>query len=189
MLNVTFPQWDQDLFFYLNGKNCEWLDPIMSAISSHAAWALICILVIGVLIYKNRYWGLRAAVFLVAGLAANSIVNNIVKYIVQRPRPANALEGVHQLGGVDLSYSFFSAHTSNSICLALFVTLYFRHKYYGFLIFLWAMVVAYSRIYLGRHYPLDIICGLVFGLVTGCLSYWLYKRYYEKKSGRKLQEV
>ena len=189
MLTVTFPQWDQDLFLYLNGKNYGWLDPVMYAISSHIAWALICLIVIGVLVYKNRYWGIRASVFLVCGLATNSIVNNIVKYIVQRPRPANALPGVHQLGGVDLSYSFFSAHTSNSICLALFATLYFRHKHYGLLIFLWAMVVAYSRVYLGRHYPLDIICGLLFGIITGSMSYWLYKRYYEKKKGLAPQGV
>lgn len=181
MLQITFPQWDENLFLYLNSKNAEWVDPIMSALSSSLSWALVCLTIIFVMIYKNRYRGSRAALFLLCGLATNSIVNNIIKYIVQRPRPANALEGVHQLGKIDLSYSFFSAHTSNSVCLALFALLYFRHRGYGFALFVWAMVVAYSRIYLGRHYPLDIVCGLLFGLITGSISFWLYKRYMEKK--------
>lgn len=186
---INFPTWDENLFRYLNSKNTDWLDPIMSVISSHIAWAVTCLLVIGVMIYCNKKWGSRATVFLICGLASNSIINYVVKNIVKRPRPSNALLDIHQLGGVDLSYSFFSAHTSNSICLALFTFLYFRHKYYGILLFLWAFVVAYSRIYLGRHYPIDIMVGLICGLCTGSLTYWLYRKYYVSKNGLKPQNV
>lgn len=185
MLPLSFPEWDQDLFLYLNGKNSPWLDPVMYAISTYVAWALVFLAVIFIMIYKNKYWGKRAAFFLIMGLATNSIVNNIIKVIIMRPRPGNAYslqDLVHQLGNPDYSYSFFSAHSSNSICLALFVTLYFRHKYYGVVIFAWAVVVAYSRIYVGRHYPIDVICGILFGMFTGWASYLLYRRYYEKKT-------
>lgn len=182
MLKINFPQWDENLFLYLNSKNSTTLDPIMSFLSSTIVWAVVCLSVILIMIYRYRHQGLQATVFLVAGLASNSIANYVIKALVKRPRPANAIEGVHQLGGIDLSYSFFSSHTSNSICLAMFVLLYFKYKGYGFVLFLWALWVAYSRIYVGRHYPIDIFCGLLFGLVTGSVAYWAYRLYVEKYS-------
>lgn len=182
---LTFPNWDQELFLYLNSKHTPMLDPIMKTISSSYSWAFVFVVIVALLIYKNRYWGKRAVIFMIAGLATNSIVNTIVKYIVMRPRPANTAaihDMVHQLGHVDNTYSFFSAHSSNSFCMALFATLYFRNKYYGILLVLWAVVVAYSRIYVGRHFPIDILCGTIFGLFTGWTSYWLYQNYLRKKS-------
>ncbi|MCC8094860.1 MAG: phosphatase PAP2 family protein, partial [Tannerellaceae bacterium] len=79
------------------------------------------------------------------------------------------------------SYSFFSGHSSNSFCLAVFTTLYFRNKIYGIAIFAWALAVAYSRIYVGKHYPLDVIVGILFGFLTGWLYYWFYKKYTSSK--------
>ncbi len=187
MLQITFPTWDRDLFLYLNSKHNPWFDPIMYAVSTYTAWMLICVSIIVFMIYRNRIWGKRAAVFMLMGVAMNSITNNIIKILIMRPRPSNEpdlQDIIHQLGDPDNHYSFFSAHSSNSICLALFSTLYFRNKYYGILIFAWAMTVAYSRIYVGRHYPLDIICGILFGLLTGWISDWLYQMYRNKKTSQ-----
>lgn len=187
MLQITFPTWDRDLFLYLNSKHNPWFDPIMYAVSTYTAWMLICVSIIVFMIYRDRIWGKRAAVFMLMGVAMNSITNNIIKILIMRPRPSNEpdlQDIIHQLGDPDNHYSFFSAHSSNSICLALFSTLYFRNKYYGIVIFAWAMTVAYSRIYVGRHYPLDIICGILFGLLTGWISDWLYQMYRNKKTSQ-----
>lgn len=187
MLQITFPAWDRELFLYLNSKHTPWLDPIMYLVSTYTAWALVCTSIIVFMVYRDRIWGQRAAVFMLLGVAINSITNNIIKILIMRPRPSNELDLqdiIHQLGDPDNHYSFFSAHSSNSICLALFSTLYFKNKYYGIVIFAWAMTVAYSRIYVGRHYPIDIVCGILFGLLTGWFSDWLYQKYRHKRLNR-----
>lgn len=187
MLQITFPQWDRDLFLYLNSKHNPLFDPIMYIVSTYTAWILICVAIMVFMIYRDRIWGQRAAVFMLLGVAMNSITNNIIKILIMRPRPSNEpdlKDIIHQLGDPDNHYSFFSAHSSNSICLALFTTLYFRNKYYGIVIFAWAMTVAYSRIYVGRHYPIDIICGILFGLLSGWFSDWLYQKYRNKRLNR-----
>lgn len=184
MLQITFPVWDRELFLYLNSKHTPWLDPIMYLISTYTVWALVCISIIVFMVYRDRVMGQRAAVFMLVGIAINSITNNIIKVLIMRPRPSHELDLqdiIHQLGDPDNHYSFFSAHSSNSICLALFSTLYFKNKYYGIVIFAWAMTVAYSRIYVGRHYPIDIVCGILFGLLSGWFSNWLYQKYRHKK--------
>ena len=187
MLQITFPAWDRELFLYLNSKHTPWLDPIMYLVSTYTAWALVCTSIIVFMVYRDRIWGQRAAVFMLLGVAINSITNNIIKILIMRPRPSNELDLqdiIHQLGDPDNHYSFFSAHSSNSICLALFSTLYFKNKYYGIVIFAWAMTVAYSRIYVGRHYPIDIVCGILFGILTGWFSDWLYQKYRHKRLNR-----
>lgn len=187
MLQITFPAWDRELFLYLNSKHTPWLDPIMYLVSTYTAWALVCTSIIVFMVYRDRIWGQRAAVFMLLGVAINSITNNIIKILIMRPRPSNELDLqdiIHQLGDPDNHYSFFSAHSSNSICLALFSTLYFKNKYYGIIIFAWAMTVAYSRIYVGRHYPIDIVSGILFGLLTGWFSDWLYQKYRHKRLNR-----
>lgn len=187
MVDITFPQWDKDLFVYLNNKHISWLDPIMYAISTYTFWGLTCLAIIIYILYINRYKryaGLRVVSFLLLGLVMNSVTNNLIKLIIKRPRPGSdptISDAIRQLEDIGSTSSFFSAHSSNSICLALFSALYFRNKYYGIVAFAWAMAVAYSRIYVGKHYPLDIICGIMFGFITGWFSYWLYKRYCEKK--------
>jgi len=184
MLDITFPEWDRDLFVYLNNMHHPWLDPIMAFLSSYLAWMLVCITVIILIIYKNRYQGLAASLFMLVGLGINSLANNLIKLVIMRPRPGreeSLQEIIRQLEDIGYTSSFFSAHSSNSFCMALFASFYFRNKYYSIVMFAWALIVAYSRIYVGKHYPLDVMVGIVFGLLTGWFSFWIYNRYCNKK--------
>ncbi|MCD8264453.1 MAG: phosphatase PAP2 family protein [Tannerellaceae bacterium] len=180
MSQIALPDWDRELFVYLNSKNAGWLDPVMILLSTYTAWTVLCVLVMFLMVYKDRVQGKIAALFLVVGIGLNLLLNTFVKLLIMRPRPGNEdlLTGViNQLEAVGESYSFFSAHSLSSVCLATFTTLYFKNKLYGIAIFAWALAVAYSRIYVGKHYPLDVLVGILFGLLTGWLSYWVYRRY------------
>lgn len=181
---ISFPEWDKELFIYLNSKNHPWFDTIMVILSSHTFWTMICLTIVIFLIWKNRKQGLTASFFLVGGVITDLILNNIIKIFFMRPRPGHELglkDFIIQLEEVGNSYSFFSAHSSSSMCLALFTTLYFKNKTYGICMFLWATAVAYSRIYVGKHYPLDVIVGILFGLLMGWITFWFYKKHLSKK--------
>ena len=105
-------------------------------------------------------------------------VTNLFKDGFERLRPC-AQKGVVELLrlGDCSGYGFFSGHSSNTMALAIFVifVLKSRFRYYVWLMIPWSMTVGYSRIYIGKHYPLDVICGLAFGVVSGYLFYNLFR--------------
>ena len=141
------------------------------------------------LIYKKL--GLKSVLILVLVVAVmitfTDQTANLFKYIIaKRPRPCKEehLQEVMRLvaGGCG-RYGFFSAHAASSMATAVFAGLLLK-PYYKNLIFVllfWSATVAYSRIYLGVHYPLDIVCGLAFGGITGFMFYklqiYLTKRF------------
>lgn len=176
---MSFPEWDKELFIFLNSKNVPWLDSLMILLSSYTAWILVCFVIILVMVFKDRIRGKFAAMFLVLGVGANLLLNNLIKLVIMRPRPGHEdslKDIINQLEEAGTSYSFFSAHSSSSMCIAMFSALYFKNKLYSIVAFAWAIAVAYSRIYVGKHYPLDVIVGILFGLLIGWLAYWAYKK-------------
>lgn len=183
-MNMEFPQWDTDLFSQINGMYVDWLDPIMLILSSWISWGVIFVIVSFFMIRKSKYWGSREILLIIATVGVNSLINNIVKLIIKRPRPCQteALEStIRALEDCGTHYSFFSAHSSNAFCLAVCTALFFRNKYYSVVIIAWAAAVAYSRIYVGKHFPLDVICGIAFGVITSLAGNYLLKRYREEK--------
>jgi undecaprenyl-diphosphatase len=82
-------------------------------------------------------------------------------------------------------FGFVSSHASNSFAVAAFVSMFFSRRWLTILMFTWAVLVCYSRIYLGVHYPLDVICGGILGFSVGAGIYLLEKFAYRKISSRK----
>ena len=176
-------QADIQLFTFLNGLHASWMDPIMWWISERSPWipfyVFLIVMMIGRLKWKK---GLIAVVSIVLVVViADRFTSGFMKPYFERPRPSHEKrirDQVHVLtnpngdeyrGG---AYGFASSHSANAFGMAMFMFLLFRGRWRW--MFAWAFVVAYSRIYLGVHYPGDIIVG---GLV-GILAAWgVFKLY------------
>lgn len=187
----TLQQLDRDLLVYLNSLGSETFDPIWKVITKQIYWTPV-FLFIGYLAYKKLGW---RHTLLIVGMIALLVAftdqaTNLIKNTVQRLRPCNNPEIADIIRAVvkRKSFSFVSGHASNSMASAFFLFMVLRryYKYMGF-IFLWPLVFAYSRIYLGLHYPGDILAGYCLGLLTGFLILKLYiylkNRYFQGEQG------
>jgi undecaprenyl-diphosphatase len=110
----------------------------------------------------------------------------IIKPLVARPRPLNDLATkyvVDTVYGVSSNqFSFFSAHAANTFALATFMALLVRSGILNFGLFVWAAINAYTRLYLGMHYPSDILVGTLWGMISGAIAYFVYSYLYYKRN-------
>jgi undecaprenyl-diphosphatase len=171
---------DQQLFLFLNSMNSPFWDKVMYAVSGKIIWIplyLAILIWIGIT-YKKKFWVILLLVVLAVTLADQGSVQ-LFKNIFHRLRPCHepSLEGMIHLvngkcGGL---YGFVSSHASNSFNVALLSLMFIKKRWYSVSILLWASVVGYSRIYLGVHYPGDVICGALLGALIGWGVYKLYE--------------
>jgi len=123
--------------------------------------------------YKARGFAFLIAVAAFVGLN-DFISHHIIKEIVARPRPCHALPDFQFITNCSNSFSFPSNHASNLFTAATLTSLCFKNL--TFLAYTAALLVGYSRVYLGVHYPSDVLGGAVLGIVMGVLGYKLYKK-------------
>lgn len=181
-----------EIIHYLDSIDKQWLlalnndyppfwDSVMWIISEKITWIPFYAALFYVLIrnWKKQSFWLIAALIL-AVVVADQISSGVIKEVVQRWRPSrdpeiqNAVVLVNNYRGG--KYGFVSSHASNSFAVALLSSLFFRNKLYTIAVFIWASLVAYSRIYLGVHYPGDILGGITVGILTVLLIYYLLKK-------------
>ncbi|CAG5068895.1 hypothetical protein DYBT9623_01627 [Dyadobacter sp. CECT 9623] len=170
---------DQELFLWLNGWHTPWLDTLMAWITYKYTWFPMYVVLIAFTLASDRKKGLAELIFvLLAVVIADQITSGLMKPYFIRFRPCHepALDGmVHEVTGCGGLYGFASSHASTSFALAIswFTFLRTKVKYAG-LLFAWAGLYAYSRIYVGVHYPADIFIGALVGLLVGWLCVRLY---------------
>jgi undecaprenyl-diphosphatase len=169
---------DRQLFLFLNGLNAPVIDNLMWHISAHWFWIPIILLFFYYSIkdYKARAW--LPILVLVLCFTFTDQASNFFKHFFQRYRPSHniEIEGlIHHIreykGGL---YGFFSGHTSNSFGLMVLTSRIVARKNYTIIVIIWAVIVSYSRIYLGVHYPSDIFVGAVWGIASGFLFYYIF---------------
>lgn len=167
---------DQSLFLFLNSLHNEFWDIIMVLVTKTETWALFYLAILFFLAKKYRFKFLLLVIGIILAVTIGDQFSSFIKETVQRLRPTHdpALQDlVHNLYKKGGLYAFFSSHASNTFAVAFLTSKLFRNKAYTTLIFIWAALVSYSRIYLGLHYPLDILTGVAWGIFSGWLVYKL----------------
>lgn len=184
-------QLDQDLFIFLNGLGSESFDPFWKIITKQIYWAPF-FLGVFYLLQKKVGWKNFGIIilFLAVLITFTDQITNLFKYSFQRLRPCNVpeLDGIIRKVVTRKSFSFFSGHASNSMASTVFIFLILR-KYYRntFLLFAFPLIFAYSRIYLGLHFPGDILTGYLFGATFGIVFYKLHEYFNSKYKFTKLE--
>ncbi len=176
---------DKELLIFLNNLGTETYDPFWLFITKQFNWLPFFVFLLYLTYRKVSVKKLALILVVIAGLITfTDQMTNLVKYTVERQRPCNTEDLIQYIRIVKCSptLSYFSGHASNSMATMLFLYLVLRKYYkYMFLIFLFPLIFAYSRIYLSLHFPLDILSGFCFGLFSGTLFYqiflWLEKRF------------
>ncbi len=174
-------QLDKELLIFLNGLGSDTFDGLWLVITKQLNWAPIFILVF-YLLQKKIGW--KKFGFYILFTAVLILIcdqtSNLFKWYFHRLRPCNDETVNHIIRVVKTSptYSFFSGHATNSMATTVFAFMilkkFYRHAY---LLFLFPLIFAYSRIYLGFHFPGDILTGYAFGATVGFICYKLYRKY------------
>lgn len=178
----TLQQIDEQLLLAINGWHCPLADTFMWHVSKPYSWALI--LLASIIINARKGWKQCLIFILAVAISvaiADQISSTLIKNTVMRLRPthAPALEGLIHLvrdyrGGM---YGFVSSHAANSFAVAVLVGRMMPHRQALYALLAWACLQCYSRMYLGVHYPGDILGGMIVGVATACAVLPLWKRY------------
>ena len=186
---------DTDLFLFLNGMQSAFLDPIMYWISHKLFWIPMYLLIAFLMIKRYRMRGVLMLFFIgIVITLCDQTTSNLLKDLVQRLRPSHEpqLKGLVELSkaGPGGRYGFVSSHAANVFGLASFLwfVLDKQFKWLKYWLFVWAVLVSYSRIYNGVHYPGDVVVGGFIGFVYGFLmakAYFMLDAYLLKRSQKK----
>ena len=175
---------DTRVFIYLNSLGSETFDVYWAFLTSQINWIPFFLLIL-YLVVKNNHWKAVLLIVLFVGLTVliTNETTDFFKESFERLRPNNEpfLEGKIRALKDPQSFSFISGHASNSTAVITFIYLLFRKKYpWVCLFFIWPLIFGYSRIYLGVHFPLDIISGMLIGLIYAFLIYLFFKAFLKK---------
>ena len=176
---------DMQVLSLFNGSDNIMLDQMVQILTSGLTWIPLYVMLFFVVMRNNETMGqialvVGSAIFCV--LFADGLVDGIIKQLAERWRPSNDPTFNYMVQVVDdirlKGYSFCSAHAANTMSLAVFFSLLIRSKMLTITLVIWSLINCWTRLYLGVHYPSDILCGMIIGIIVGILVYLLYYKIY-----------
>lgn len=176
---------DMQVLSLFNGSDNIMLDQMVQILTSGLTWIPLYVMLFFVVMRNNETMGqialvVGSAIFCV--LFADGLVDGIIKQLAERWRPSNDPTFKYMVQVVDdirpKGYSFCSAHAANTMSLAVFFSLLIRSKMLTITLVIWSLINCWTRLYLGVHYPSDILCGMIVGIIVGILVYLLYYKIY-----------
>ena len=185
---------DHELMLWLNYDGGTFQDAFWYTLSQIPSWIPLYITIIFVMLQpsdgqKQKRWMKFILLLLFTALVfafTDQISAGIIKPLVQRPRPSHDGSIMDQLHFVNDyhggAYGFVSSHAANCFGLAVWVSCLYKRRSLVTAMILYAVLNCYSRIYLGVHFPGDIICGTILGILCGWLGYYCYTRFCQRFS-------
>ena len=171
-------QWDRDAFVYLNSLGIEQYDTFWSTVTKFPPWIPLFVLIIALFFVK---FPKRKAIIMILTLLVMVLfvgtLTDLTKNVVARLRPNNdeELNTLIRILRSPSGFSFFSGHASSSFSIITLTVLFLRRKFkWVFLFYLWPFLFAMSRVYVGVHFPVDLIVGALVGIFSAWLFYRLY---------------
>ena len=174
---------DADILLWINGHYNEWLDVLMWYVSRSSTWIWLYVLLAGLVIVRYRNWKMVLMILVGLGVAvglSDWTCSGVIKPLVARLRPTHepALDPLHLVnyytGG---KYGFCSSHAANTMCCALLFSMLYKRKIATVGLMTWVALNCYSRMYLGVHYPSDIMAGLLVGALWALPVYWVLSHW------------
>jgi undecaprenyl-diphosphatase len=179
---------DSRFFLFLNGLHVDWMDKVMIFITDMWIWFPLYIILVYWVVrqYGKRYWWIILAVGLVV-FCSDQLASHVCKPLFQRLRPCynTDFQDIIYLpkGLAGGKYGFVSSHAANTFSVATFLTAVLTkcRPWAAIVLFLWALLSSYSRIYIGFHYPGDIVCGAVLGVLVGMILWKVFQLTVQKR--------
>ena len=168
---------DKKVFLFLNGLHSPFFDQVMWQVSGKYLWVPFYLAIL-VFMGWHRKWNMVITVLVIAlMILVSDQFSVLVKDTVMRLRPCHSpdiMGMVHTVNGkCGGQFGFVSSHAANTFAVAAFVSLFFSLKWVSWIMYSWAALVSYSRIYLGVHYTGDVLGGILVGLVVGTLLHFI----------------
>jgi undecaprenyl-diphosphatase len=183
-------QLDTQAFLWLNSFHSETLDSMMLWITGRNSWFPLYAIIIGSIIWSQKRKSIEILLMIIFSIIiSDQVCSSILKPFIHRFRPCHEpviQDLVHLVGNCGGQFGFCSSHAANTFALVTCLILVFGKHLVGIkYLYIWAIIVSYSRIYVGVHYPLDVLSGAGIGVSSSLFCHKIYHYYLLKTSNEK----